>query len=573
MRYYPLFPERRAESLDGAWEFAWLGEGADVNSIKLEELDYNDRMAVPGVFDTGPKHYGKRGLCAYRKKLEFPVSENDTLRLRIGGLGLCAKIFWDGREIGECKLPYSSIDYDFNAGQGAYHEIVILLDNRYKKDDKSELLSPFFDFYGYGGIYRSMELQKLPETYIERVQVTTLDATEGKVRLKIFPGGKLASDLAVSVRFDSGEAIGYENLSVENGYAEIETQVPKFKVWSPESPDLHTVYVKTQADSIVERFGIRTVETKGRQILLNGEPLYLKGVNRHESHPELGPVQNTHIMLDDIKLIKELGCNYVRGAHYPQDQEFLNLCDETGLLVWQESLGWGNSEEYAQNSEFCELQVHQTELMVKNSVNHPSVILWGFLNECCSNKEGARNLYGSLAGVIKEVDPAFLVSYASNQTAASGERMDRCFDFADVISMNIYPGWIDSQDCFKEPTEWIENSVKEKATIAEREDLTDKPLILTEIGACGLYGCHDQALAQWSEEAQSAYFAEACRCVMANSRYTGITLWQMFDTRSYVNSGSVRTKPRGFNCAGLLDEYRRPKLAYRTVKDIFSATK
>jgi len=562
MRSYPLYRERKSEILDGIWDFAWLGVDGKVDEIQPNRISYDALMAVPGVFDTCPEHFGKWGLGVYRKKLCLDTKEGTRLRLKIGGLGLFARIWWDGKHLADYELPYSSVDYDFSSGNGREHELVIAVDNRF--DSKtSPLFSPNFDFYAYGGIYRSVEIQQMPATFIERVQVKTLDLASGLVRLRLLLSGNIPDELEFALAFDGALASSFKS-KLKDGQLDIEQRVPGFKIWSTDSPSLHTVTVSIDGDAIVERFGIRTVETRGQEILLNGKPLSLRGVNRHETHPEFGPVQTEHLMLDDLLLLKDLGCNFVRCVHYPQDQAFLDLCDQLGMLVWQESLGWNNSDLEANDERFSELQARQTRLMVENSINHPSVILWGFLNESCSETQAGRKLYETLAKTVRKIDPALLVTYASNK-----HEKDICFDLADVMAMNFYPGWWGGN--WSSPTSaCIKDIVDAKAEYASRPEFKDKPFLVSEIGVCALYGCHDRANAQWSEEYQAEYFTETCRCIFENPRYAGLALWQMFDTRSYVNTGNdVRGKPRGFNCAGLLDEYRRPKLAYDAVKQAF----
>jgi len=566
MSSYPLFPERWSQDLNGAWGFTWLGPDTDIEQIDPAAPPHDGLMAVPGVFDTCPDYFGKRGVGVYRRKLSCPAAPGDSLRLKLGGLGLYARIWWDNHEIGRCDLPYSSVAYDFPAGSGTEHVLAIAVDNRFDPV-RSPLFSPNFDFYAYGGIYRGVELQLLPACRLERVQVTTLDLATGKVRLRVRLGGDIPAELAFTARFDQGEAMPFR-LPTNASELALELDVPDFKVWSPSSPSLHTVTVAIDGDSVVERFGLRRVETRGQEVLVNGEPTRLLGVNRHESHPEFGPVQNTHLMLDDLRLLKDLGCNFVRCVHYPQDQAFLDLCDELGMLVWQESMGWNNTEADVLAPRFHASQIEQTRLMVRNSVNHPSVILWGFMNECCSDTEGGRKLYQAHAQAIKAENPAFLVTYASNK-----HEKDLCFEFADVMAMTMYPGWFsDITDWTTRTSAWIDAYIKRMAAFVELPEHHGKPFVVAEIGACALYGCHDRANAQWSEEFQADYMAEACRCILGNPRYAGLALWQFFDTRSYVNVGSdVRGKPRGFNCAGLLDEYRRPKLAYDAVRDIYRA--
>ncbi|MBT4820521.1 MAG: beta-galactosidase, partial [Lentisphaerae bacterium] len=174
-------------------------------------------------------------------------------------------------------------------------------------------------------------------------------------------------------------------------------------------------------------------------------------------------------------------------------------------------------------------------------------------------------LYRTLTSAIREEDGSRLVSYASNRGTA-----DLCFDLVDIISLNTYPGWIGPVDWDTPSDEAIAphvNALIEK--FSGDSPFADKPLIFSEIGACGLYGCHDLARTQWTEEYQADYMVEAARVVLENLRTCGLTLWQFHDTRSYGPSGQVRSKPRGINNAGVLDEYRRPKLACRAVGEYY----
>ena len=158
------------------------------------------------------------------------------------------------------------------------------------------------------------------------------------------------------------------------------------------------------------RFGIRTVEARDRRIWLNGEPIFLKGVNRHEQNGEFGATTSEAQMVRDLQLVESLNANFVRGAHYQQSQRFLDLCDEMGVLVWEESLGWGNGLQYTRQYDkidelsdegFRAAQIHETRERVRASFNHPSVILFGFLNECASGRLECKSLVDALIDAIK----------------------------------------------------------------------------------------------------------------------------------------------------------------------------
>lgn len=566
MKAYPIYPQRKTFDLDGLHDFAWLGDSVALADFSPDNVtDYNEKAAVPGVFDMVCNHYCQRGLAVYRFPL-YDLPENRTLRLKIGGLGLAGRVFYDGREIARSSAPYAPVTADFNSGCGKTHELIIAADNRFESQTPYAFFKAYYDFYGFGGIYRSVSLEVLPETdFPERVQVTTLDLNTGKVALKILTNSK-KSELSFRITFDHGkeEAI---TLPCKDGVAEWITHVPDFRIWSPEDPALHTVNVVLEGDSIVERFGLRTIEAHDRKIFLNGKEIFFDGINRHESDPQLGPVQTLPGMLQDIQLIKNTGMNFIRSVHYVPDQAWLDLCDETGMLLWIETLGWGlaASELTPQTLPYF---MEQNRSMIRDAYNHPSVIILGMLNECASDAESSVEFYAELLKDMHREDPTRLRSFAGNKNIR-----DLCMDHVDVISLNCYPGWIeDIRDWETLASETIKPHLTKLADFYSQESFGGKPIFISEIGACGLYGIHDDNFAQWSEEFQADFMRTAAEVICEDGRFSGYTLWQFCDTRSYQR-GHIRTKPRGFNCAGIVDEYRRKKLVYNALAGFIKSRK
>ena len=386
MYAYPIYPERNTQSLDGIWDFSFLGSDAPkLESVNPKGIACRELAAVPGCFDAAPKYAGRRGVGVYRRSVEAPAGVR--LRLRIGALGLRGRILWDGREIGLNELPYSLQEYEFDSGSSSRHELVILIDNRLDFAD-TPLFHHFYDFYGYGGIYRSVELETLPEkARFGRVRVETLDLS-GRVLVSGTLGGGFAE---ISAGFDGAAPKKVD--AVFNGEEfSFEAKVPSPALWSPDSPNLHLITLKTGSDTVIERFGLRTIRCEKGELLLNGQPLRLRGYNRHDAHPQFGPAMPDELWIEDLQILRDLGCNFIRGCHYPQSQRFLDLCDQLGFLVWEESLGWGDSVEVQSDPKFRRLQVEQTVNMVKVSINHPSVILWGFMNESGDDKEVGASL-------------------------------------------------------------------------------------------------------------------------------------------------------------------------------------
>lgn len=560
MNHYPIYPDRTILDLAGFWEFHWLGD-ADWATIGPVSFVPDTVMPVPGVIDSLPAYTQKRGVGIYRKQLPDDFRPGERLRLKIGGLGLFARLWFDGKHLGDCQLPYSGVHYDFAVECVGRHELVIAIDNRFDPE-RVPLFNPNYDFYGYGGIYREVELHRLPDCAIDRVQVTPLDLAT--VRLTIKLHGQVPAEVAFAVAFDGGAAQSF-TLPVAHGQARLELPVPNPRVWSPENPQLHIVEVAMAGDRIRERFGLRTIAASGQRILLNGQPVELRGFNRHEAHPQLGPVQPASLMVEDIQWLRQMNGNFLRCVHYPQNEAFFDLCDELGILVWTESMGWGNKPEQLGEPRFAELQEEQTRLLVRNGCNHPSIIIWAFLNEAASDSPDAVPLYSRLVDAIRQEDSSRLVSYASNRCTR-----DRCFGLVDLISLNTYPGWIGNPDWTIPSIDRIAPHIDSLMEFFSQPEFVGKPLMFSEIGACGLYGCHDLARSQWTEEYQADYMVQAAKTVLGHPRTCGLALWQFCDSRSYGPVGDVRCKPRGYNNAGVIDEYRRPKIAALELAKLFA---
>jgi beta-glucuronidase len=559
MSFYPKHKTRNCKKLDGIWNFCFLPEDKNPEKLNLNLLKYDDYMAVPGAFDATPRYAGKRGTGIYQTCIE--TAPDTRALLKIEGLGFWARIFIDNIAVDTVRLPYSGVTIELPESKKTKRVLTIAVNNCFN-EKLSPLFHQYYDFYGYGGIYRSIELQQLPECSIERIRVQTVDINTGLVKLVIKFTGKVAAVQELSIAFDEGIPETYL-LEMKNMQAIIELNVPNFKIWSPETPNLHTVTVSIEDDDITERFGIRTVIAEKGNIVVNGERVKLLGFCRHEAHPELGPVQPLPLMISDLQHLKTMGMNFIRGVHYPMDQRFLDLCDQLGFLVWEESLGWNNNSEQYQNEDFYQLQLLQTEKMINNSMNHPSIILWGFLNEG-NSEDTTTEMYKDLCRLVRKEDSTRLVTYASNHPFS-----DLYWKYVDVISVNSYPGWYVHDNEKYRPLDEISMMIEKIEKHLVDQGFTDKPFILSEIGAGAIYGWRDQLAVHWSEEYQADYLSEVCNKVINDDHISGLAIWHFADCRTY-SSGRALFRPRAFNNKGIMDEYRRPKLAYHEVSKILN---
>ncbi len=540
-----IFAVREKIILDGLWDFAFSEENMD----RLPE-NFKDVMTVPGCFDLMEPYCGKRGIGVYHRK----VAVGGLVRLFIEGTGLQSQVWFDGRLIGQCPYAYMPEEFVFDAGADTIHELVIVSDNRY-----NDSFHPNFDFFGYGGVYGTVFMEKLPELWIKKLFITTEDYLAGTVRIQSELSQSCNANAFLS--FDGKDEFPLE---FENGRLDITIKVPDFKLWSPDEPNLHRLVLRTDCDMRQENFGIRHVARDGRKILLNGKEIKLFGYNRHESHPEFGAATPVTLMAADLRMLKKQGGNFIRGSHYPQRRSFLELCDTMGVLVWEETLSWGTEAPELHTPEFLQVQKEQAAKLTEASFNHPSIIIRGFMNENDSSLPETRTVIQEIYRTIRSIDSKSLISFASNRY-----EKDLCLDLVDVVSMNPYPGWYDAS------YEEIDTVDKVYTRLKELSDAmpADKPFLVTEIGCEALYGFRDPLNARWTEEYQSEVLAEVCRFLYEDNGCAGVSIWLFADTRSFVTGPQIFLRARGFNNKGVLDEYRRPKQAWKKISDILEKLK
>ena len=544
--------------LNGVWSFSFL------RSRCLEEVDpaaerTEEVMCVPGCFDALPQYYCQRGCGVYSRT--FTLEEDWAgVWLRIDGMGLRGRFFLDGRLLGTWCLPYSTFELACGALSAGSHRLTVLVDNMFDAD-RMKLFLPYYDFYAFGGFYHGVALRLSHEVNaLDRVLIRTLDFGTGKLEARFLFKGEVPGEFRVFLAVD-GEP--EKEFAVKGGRLVLER--PDLALWSPESPALHTLRARMGNEGVTETFGIREVTTHGREILLNGSPLRLRGFNRHESHPATGAATTFAEMLTDLQHLKTLNANCIRGCHYPQSQAFLDLCDRMGFLVWEESLGWGNTDEEMRDNEFIRQQIEQTRLMVRNSFNHPSVIVFAFLNENFSHTDPGVDLCRRLAETVRAEDSGRLVTFANCRNFE-----DRALEYMDVLTFNAYPGWISDDDSRLDPLEEISPELEKILARLRRLPGGEKPIVASEMGCCAIYGSHDEAAAQWTEEFQAGYLARVIDAVNALPEISGLLLWQLNDAKSYHRKGAnIRCKPLSQNLAGVYDAYRRPKLAAAVVREKF----
>ena len=521
-------------SLDGTWDFRFE-EDKILETAGDAGFSATDRMTVPGCWDTMPRWYMKHGTGLYRRTFTLEKPLKDAV-LVVDGMGIRARFEVDGRDLGTHPYPYARLELPVGPLAAGEHTVFAAVDNVLEWP-RVKLARPYYDFYFYGGFYHGVKIaERQPKVFVR-----TLDYRTGEIEIEV------------------------EGRGTERRF------VPNFKLWSPEEPNLTTIEVAGRP----VRFGIRQVEARDRRIYLNGREIFLKGFNRHESEMTSGSATSETLMLQDLQRLKAAGGNFIRGAHYQQCERFLDLCDEMGVLVWEESLGWGNGQDYVngkfppnelKDPEFCDLQVHQTREMVRASFNHPSVIISGFLNECNSRLPACKTLVDRLIETVRAERTGRLVTFACNICSE-----DICCENVDLVSFNAYPGTIPMEPG---TPKMLKDSVSRAFTkrISDfRKRYPDKPIMVSESGVGAAYGAHDPNASTLTEEFQDEYLKDIFETLWANPDCVGFSIWQMNDgrTRERFNPKAVSSFFGG-SLAGVFDQMRRPKMSLATVRDYFT---
>lgn len=521
---------------------------------------------VPGCLENLPGYGKYRGEAVYSRR--FTAAGN--IRLEFKGISHTAWIYVDGVKVKEhygAYTPFDVIVPDLAPGE---HTLEVKVSNRFS--EASALHIPN-DYMSYCGITRPVVLEHVGSAYVEWAHYTTRkegDTWQLGVEISVSCLKDTAPVEAV-VRIDHREFIlpGKALAQGERVLLSGTFAMGEVLEWTTETPDLYTVeaVLKTDReilDDLVERIGFREVRIAGNRILLNGRALRIKGICRHEDYTGFGCALPAAAIHGDLQQIRDMGCNSIRTVHYPNDEIFLDMCDEMGILVWEEHHARGLQEEDMRNPNFdwqCELC---NEEMVRCHFNHPSIYIWGVLNECASHTEYGRICYQKQLEQLRKLDTTRPLTFASCKfkKEPDGSNLyltDLCLDLPDVVSYNIYPRWYFEPD--------IPKFLSDLHACIEQSSGAGKPLLISEMGAGGEYGFRTPERLKWSEEYQMDALEEQLTALLAAQAYSGVYIWQFCDCR--VSEEWFPERPRSYNNKGLVDTYRRPKLAYETVKRIF----
>lgn len=521
---------------------------------QLLEYDFekSPTLNVPGDWNSQVEKLELyEGTVWYQR--DFTVNKKNGKRyfLHFGAVNYESHVYVNGKKVGVHIGGFTPFQFEVTKElTNGNNFVVVKVDNTRKPENVPTVNS---DWWNYGGITRDVVLAEMAETFIEDYSVQLAKSDSKNIEGFIQVDGKNIHQ-KVSVQIPE---IGLQsNLTTnDSGIVRFKIPIKKLQYWSPENPKLYNVIITSETDTVKDKIGFRTIETKGKDILLNGKPVFLRGICIHEENPLIpGRARSKGDLKMLLEWAKELNCNYVRLAHYPHNEYMSQLADEMGLLVWEEvpvywTIAWENAATLA-NAE------QQLTDLIDRDKNRASVIIWSTGNETPLS-EPRLKFMSSLADLAHSLDKTRLVSAALEMHSIgkdSSELNDELGNKLDVVSFNEYFAWYDN----RKPAD-VEN-IKIKIDF-------NKPVIISETGADALGGFHANDSTKFSEEYQEAYYKSQLKMIRNIEGLRGFSPWILVDFRSPRRPHPVYQN--FWNRKGIFTETGKKKKAFYVLKSFY----
>lgn len=482
------------------------------------------------------------GPIWYEHDFNYKPKEHTKVFLHIGAANYHSWFWVNGKKVCEHEGGYTSFNCDITQVIHAGGNFVVAAVDNTRHEDGVPTLET--DWWNYGGLTRTVSLIEVPNAFIDQYDVHLArregSTIEGWVHVE---GGKQGANVEVEIH-----ELGAKTSAVtgEDGRAPFQMQVQGLERWSPETPKLYKVALSTGQDAIEDLIGFRTVETRGTEILLNGKPIFLRGVSVHAEAPYRTGRANTDKDAEALLgWAKELGCNFVRLAHYPHDESMLRAADRMGVLVWSENpVYWALQFD---NPKVLAKAEQQLDEEIGTSRNHAAIILWSMANET-PNTEARTHFIETLAGRARALDSSRLITAALLVRANGHTKIvdDALGKALDVIGVNEYIGWYEQFPETADVTQW-------------RIDY-QKPLIVSEFGGDAKAGLHGGDKDRWTEEYQASIYRHQFGMLNRIPQLRGMSPWVLMDFRS--PNRPLPGIQDEFNRKGLISDQGQKKAAF-----------
>jgi beta-glucuronidase len=583
-----LLPQQNATrsllDLSGLWEFQIDPTDSGERDGWVGRLPASTLIAVPGSWNEqfqDTRDY--TGVAWYQTSTTLPRAwRGQRIVLRVGSAVYRASVWLDGVKLGEHLGGHLPFAFEITAAAAFDRAMTITI----RVDDiavptrvppagnsvpgrAANFPDVNYDFFPYSGLHRAVTLYAVPPTHITDITVVPgFDGTDGLLRLSV-----TASDAYTGTGYTraGGRTVA---LAFQGGAAEAVLRIPAAIAWSPTAPHLYALSVAigdaaSPTDTYTLDVGVRTIEVRGDQLLLNGQPIQIRGASRHEDFPINGRGLNLPVAVRDIQLLKWIGGNSFRTSHYPYAEETMRLADREGMLVINEipavKLYFGDSDANIQaRLEQCRQDIRE---LIARDKNHPSVIMWSLANEPTSNrfinnggadlplddayKAKGRTFFEALFSYARGLDstrPFTITGMSATETA--------WLELSDVLCLNRYNGW------YGRPGQPDAAGALLGPEVDALHKRLGKPIMITEFGADTIAGVHAEPPEMWSEEYQSALLLSVLDACASRPFVVGTQVWVLCDFKTAQAVG----RAGGMNLKGVFTRDRRPKMAAHALR-------
>lgn len=527
---------RNTTSLNGAWQTIvdpyetgyydyryqpssngfFINRKASSKTNRVEyDFDKSETLHVPGDWNSQRENlFFYEGTIWYKKDFDYHKKPDTRLFVYFGAANYEAKVYLNGRKLGEHIGGFTPFNFEITDFVREKDNFLILkVDNRRHLQAVPTMNT---DWWNYGGLTRDVKLIEVPDTFIRDCLIQLEKGSQNRVAGWVqLDGNQMQQKVTVRIREAGIETTIMTN---KNGYAKFDFEADLI-LWSPEQPKLYTVEILSETDSVTDRIGFRSIETRGTDILLNGKPIFLRGICIHEQSPlHPGRAYSSEDARTLLSWVRELNANFVRLAHYPHNEHITRLADEMGILVWAEipvywTIQWENE------GTLINAKNQLTEMIARDK-NKASIIFWSISNETPLS-DPRLNFLVTLAKHARQKDPTRLITAALEHHYINENTLmidDPFGEYLDVIGINEYIGWYDG--------------LPEKADCLSWETIYDKPLIISEFGAGAKQGNHGDSLTIWTEEYQVNVYKNQLEMLKRIPFLMGVTPWILMDFQS-----------------------------------------
>ncbi|WP_455381436.1 glycoside hydrolase family 2 protein [Salinispira pacifica] len=486
--------------------------------------------------------YYEGSVWFYRKLGTIVRSEEERVFLHFGAVNYYAIVFVNHRLAGVHEGGFTPFSIDITEHLRDDNIVHIWVNNTRRANG---VPAEFMDWMNYGGIYRDLGIYVTPEVHIVDYSLSLERREEGHaIRFAV----EMSHSGRRSVRLSLNGLHSGEYTTDDRGRLNVLISA-RPRLWSPEEPVLYPYEVSCGDDVVRGRTGFRIIETRGNRVLLNGEEIYLKGVSTHEESLMGGRTVSEAEYRETILRAKELGCNFLRLAHYPHGQTMARLADEMGMLLWEEiPVYWALN---FTDPGVLENAKNQLAELIRRDRNSPSVAFWCVGNENPDSDERFKFMKALVAHAHR-LDATRLVTAACLVNLNTLRVDDRLATELDLVGINEYFGW------------YYGDYQKLEELVARAPE--DKPIIISEFGADAVAENHGDTDERWTEEYQAGVYDSQLSVFRATDRLAGICPWLLYD---FPSPRRLNQHQRGYNLKGLLDRSKRVRKRAFTVLQKF----